>query len=158
MNLISVKNHPQWLEPAILFFQHHWASEVSKPVYDDCLRSMMNSPSPLPQWYILVDGHNIVGGAGLVTNDFVSRMDVWPYVVALIIEEEYRGKHLSKILIEYIKEDAKNLGFDKLYLCSDLVGFYEKMGFKYFAIGHHPWGETSSIFVCDLSFFSLNKQ
>ena len=100
MNLISVKNHSQWLEPAILFFQHHWASEVSKPVYDDCLRSMMRSTSPLPQWYILVDGHNIVGGAGLVTNDFVSRMDVWPYVVALIIEEEYRGKHLSKTLIE----------------------------------------------------------
>lgn len=43
-------------------------------------------------------------------------------------EEEFRGKGYSKILNNAILEEAKNRGFNKLYLKTDLINYYEKFG------------------------------
>ncbi len=147
MRVVSVLEAPEYLERAIAFFQKHWASENSMMVYDDCIR---HCAVPLPQWYLLLDGDTIAGGAGLIANDFISRCDLYPWLCALIIEPEYRGRALGSMLIERVKEDAKAFGFPRLYLASDHVGYYEHYGFARIATGYHPWGDTSGIFMTDL--------
>ena len=146
MNIVSVRENPEYTERAIAYFQKRWASEDSMMVYDDCVRHCVDTPSPLPQWYLLMDGDKIAGCAGLITNDFISRMDLYPWLCALYIEPEYRGHTYGSLLLEKGKEDARKSGFSKLYLCSDHVGFYEKYGFVRIGTGYHPWGETSGIF------------
>jgi N-acetylglutamate synthase-like GNAT family acetyltransferase len=42
--------------------------------------------------------------------------------------------------------DAKKIGFDNLYLCTEHIGFYEKFGFLCIAQGYHPWREESRIY------------
>ena len=64
MEILSVREHPARAREFISFFQKHWASEKSMMVYEDCILSCLDSPSPLPQWYLLTDGDAIVGGAG----------------------------------------------------------------------------------------------
>src|SRR5690554_3596950 len=146
MKLISVRENPEYKDLAIQYFQRIWASESSNKVYEDCITHCIDVEAPLPQWYLLMDDERIVGCAGLITNDFISRMDLYPWVCALYIEKDYRGNGYGALLLEKAKEDAKQGGFSNLYLCSDHVGYYEKYGFSRIGTGYHPWGESSGIF------------
>lgn len=142
--VISLRKTPEQLERFIEFFVRHWHNEA---LYRDCLTACMNSDSRLPQWYLLVNhADEIIGGAGLITNDFISRMDLMPWLCALYIEEPYRGNAFGAQLIEYVKAETGHLGYDRLYLCTDHANYYEKYGFEYLGNGFHPWGESSRIY------------
>lgn len=116
-------------------------------VYEDCITTSIGAKSPLPQWYLLLEDDKIIGCAGLITNDFISRMDLFPWLCALYIEEKYRGNSYGQLLIERIKQDTRKFGYEKLYLCTDHVGYYEHYGFEYIATGYHPWGDSSRIYM-----------
>ena len=130
MQVLSVRENTGVKDLAIKYFQSKWGSEDSNMVYEDCITKCIDAESPLPQWYLLMDRDKIIGCAGLITNDFISRMDLYPWA----------------LLLEKAKEDAKQAGFLNLYLCSDHVGYYEKYGFLRIGTGYHPWGESSEIF------------
>ncbi|NLK75977.1 MAG: GNAT family N-acetyltransferase [Clostridiales bacterium] len=146
MNLVSVRENPEYKDLTIQYFQSKWGNESSNKVYEDCISHCVDAEAPLPQWYLLMADDKIIGCAGLITNDFISRMDLYPWFCALYIEKEYRGNGYGSLLLDKAKEDAKQGGFSNLYLCSDHVGYYEKYGFSKIGIGYHPWGETSGIF------------
>lgn len=149
--VLSVREHPAYAARAVRYLQSKWASEASAPVYEDCLIHMLDAPTPLPQWYLLLDGCLPVGCAGLIPNDFISRMDLMPWLCALFVEESHRGHGYGERLIRRVRQDAALAGFDRLYLCTDLTGYYEKYGFSYLAQGYHPWGEASRVYEGALS-------
>ena len=146
MHVVSVRDNPEIIKSAINYIQSIWANPKSMRVYEDCISNCIESDNDLPQWYLLFDDEIIVGCVGLITNDFISRMDLFPWLCALYIEPKYRGNNYSKLLIDRVIIDTKKAGFDKLFLCTDHVGYYEKFGFNYLAQGYHPWGEESRIY------------
>jgi len=150
MKIISVREEPSYAELATRYIQSKWASEDSMMVYEDCIAHCIDAQAPLPQWYLLMNHDEIIGCAGLVTNDFISRMDLYPWVCAVYIEESHRGNAYSALLLEQAKKDAKRHGFLQLYLCTDHIGLYERYGFSHIGTGYHPWGESSRIYAANL--------
>jgi GNAT superfamily N-acetyltransferase len=150
MNIISIRELPEFKDTAIKYFQIKWASLDTMMVYEDCITHCIDTTRPLPQWYLLCDNDEIIGCAGLITNDFISRMDLYPWICALYIEERHRGHDYGSILLDKAKIDAKNANFTHLYLCTDHIGYYEKYGFEHIGTGYHPWGESSRIYVIEL--------
>lgn len=149
MKIISVRENPEYREYITHYIQSKWNC-VLPIIYEDCINHCITTPNPLPQWYILKKEDEIVGCAGLITNDFISRMDLYPWVCALYIEENHRGNGYGSLLLDKAKEDALKAGFKNLYLCTEHRGYYEKYGFYYIGDGYHPWGDSSRIYETKL--------
>lgn len=145
MKVISVRKNPEYKEIAIEYISQKWL-DTPFIIYKDCITHCIVAQNPLPQWYLLQKDNKIIGCAGLITNDFISRMDLYPWFCALFIDENYRGKQFASLLIEKAKEDTCKMGFDYLYLSTDHIEYYEKFGFEYIGQGYHPWGEESRIY------------
>ena len=56
-----------------------------------------------------------------------------PWYATMYVKKEYRGFGYSKVLNNAILKEAKNRGFDKIYLKSELNNYYEKFGAIYIA-------------------------
>lgn len=147
LRILSLRDAPQELERFIRYFSGRWHNEA---VYRDCMTACLNSDSPLPQWYLLLnEKEEIIGGAGLIISDFSARGDLWPWFCALYIEEAYRGHAYGARLIAHVKTEAARLGYRKLYLCTDHAGYYEKYGFGYLGVASDPFGSSSRIYCAE---------
>ena len=86
--VLSLRDCPERLETFIDYIQSKWADHHTKEMYRDCLTHAVGAPGPLPQWYLLCGGEKVMGCAGLIPNDFISRADLWPWLCALYVEPE----------------------------------------------------------------------
>ena len=145
IHIISIRENPEYKDIAIPYFQSRWPS-VWPVIYEDSITHCIHAKNPLPQWYLLFKDEEVIGCAGLISNDFISRGDLYPWINAIFVEEDHRGNELGALLIDKAKSDAKNLGFEQVYLCTQHIGYYEKYGFEYIGQGYHPWKEESRIY------------
>lgn len=142
--IISLRKSPAELERFIGYFSSHWHHEA---VYRDCMTAALHAPAPLPQWYLLLDGPDIIGGCGLIVNDFNARQDLWPYLAALHIGERYRGHAYGSMLLTHARRACATLGFPTLYLATDHIGYYEKYGFEFIGTAADPFGGSSRLYA-----------
>ncbi|MCL2884268.1 MAG: GNAT family N-acetyltransferase [Oscillospiraceae bacterium] len=145
--IISIREHPAYLDRAVDYFASKWG--IDRKVYEDCIGNSITTESPLPRWYLLLKEDGIIGSYGLIVNDFMSRQDLWPWFAALYVEESERGWALGSRLLAHGQKEAKKLGFPKLYLCTDHVGYYEKYGWRYIGDGFGISGNAHRIYEAD---------
>jgi len=145
INIISISEAPQYCEIGIEWFSSKWG--IDKKEYEKSFDDCINKNENLPQWYLVLnEDDEIIGGCGLIQNDFVDRIDLFPYLCALFVEEKARGHAIGASLLENARKDAMAKGFNKLYLCTDHTSYYEKYGWTHIGTGKHPWGDTSRIY------------
>lgn len=48
MNIISIRQNPEYKEKAIKYFQKSW-SEISPIIYEDCISNSIGATQELPQ-------------------------------------------------------------------------------------------------------------
>jgi N-acetylglutamate synthase-like GNAT family acetyltransferase len=99
---------------------------------------------------VLTLNDEVIGCCGLIVNDFNSRMDVWPYLAAVYIDDKYRHQGYGTWMIKTMIHHGFELGFKDIYCASDLFEFYQSVGFKHIGKTYHPWGENE-IFVISAS-------
>ena len=146
IDIIQLRENPKMLDKGAKFFHASFGSEGNYMLYYDCIKHSISTGSLLPRWFLAMKGEEIVGGCGLITNDFISRMDLWPWLAALYVIEQERGQALGSKLLSNAVREAGKLDFHKVYLTTDHDGFYEKYGWERIEDGYMVWGEKSRIY------------
>ena len=146
--IYSIKDKPEYKNKAIDWFSSKWG--VPKIEYEKSFNEALTEDNPLPQWYVALNEEGkIIGGCGLIENDFVDRTDLKPYLCALFVEPPYRMQRIAFLLLLNARRHAYELGFKKLYLCTDHTNFYEKCDWHHIGFGTQLAGDISRIYESD---------
>lgn len=104
--------------------------ERRRNAYLECMDAYLRNVTEYG-WYLCLDGNRIIGGLGVIENDFHNRKDLTPNVCAVYTEEEYRHRGIAGRLLNMVVEDLKAKEISPIYLVTDHVGFYEKYGWEF---------------------------
>ena len=141
-SILSITDHPELVEVAAEWFHQSW--HIPKNAYLDSMAECLRALSPVPQWYVMLDGQKIIGGIGVIENDFHDRKDLAPNVCAVYVEPEYRCQGLAGRLLQRVCDDMAGRGIDTLYLLTDHTGFYERYGWKFLCMAQGDGEEQPS--------------
>lgn len=124
-----IRERPDMADKAAEWFHLKWG--IPLEAYLESIHNCLENRFRIPQWYVAVENGKIIGGLGVIENDFHDRKDLTPNVCAVYVEKEYRCKGIAGILLNYVCNDMHSLGIDTLYLVTDHTSFYEKYEWKF---------------------------
>lgn len=140
--IINLLDRQDLKEEAASWFSSKW--RVPKEAYLESMEECFTGESPVPQWYVAIEEGRIIGGLGVIENDFHDRKDLAPNVCAVFVEEDKRCNGIAGALLNNVCEDMKNRGIDTLYLLTDHNSFYEKYGWEFFCEAYGDGEEKPS--------------
>ena len=110
------------------WFNRKWG--VPTEAYLECMDAYLQNKTEYG-WYFCIDGNQIIGGMGVIENDFHDRKDLTPNVCAVYTDEKYRCQGIAGNLLNMVVDDMKSKGVSPIYLVTDHIGFYEKYGWEF---------------------------
>ena len=122
---LNLRARPELEQTAAAWFHDKWG--VPEQAYLDCMDAYLAGETEYG-WYLCLDGDKIVGGMGVIENDFHDRKDLAPNVCAVYTAEAYRGKGIAGKLLHTVVAQMRAKGIMPLYLVTDHTGFYERCG------------------------------
>lgn len=128
MEILKLREHSELVAEAAAWFHSKWDIPIEE--YTGSLQECLTSKS-VPQWYVAVEDGQIIGGIGVIENDFHNRRDLTPNICAVYVEENYRCRGIAGKLLDFVCEDMRSFGLKTLYLITDNTGFYERYGWKF---------------------------
>ncbi|MBQ3898745.1 MAG: GNAT family N-acetyltransferase [Lachnospiraceae bacterium] len=128
---ITLRERPELKDQAAEWFHQKWG--VPKEAYLECMTDYLGGNTEYG-WYLCVTGDQIVGGLGVIDNDFHDRKDLSPNVCAVYTEENHRGQGIAGRLLDLVVDDMRKKGISPLYLVTDHTGFYERYGWEFYCM------------------------
>ena len=130
-SFVTLREKPECETAAAEWFHSKWG--IPEEAYLTCMEDYLSHRTEYG-WYLCLSGDRIVGGLGVIGNDFHERKDLTPNVCALYTEEAYRGRGIAGKLLDAAVGDMRSKGIAPLYLLTDHVGFYERYGWEFFCM------------------------
>ena len=125
---LTLRQCPERMDRAAEWFHEKWG--VPTEAYRDCMKAYLDRETEYG-WYLAFCGEQIVGGLGVIENDFHDRKDLSPNVCAVYTEANFRGQGIAGRLLDMVVEDMRGKGVSPLYLVTDHIGFYERYGWEF---------------------------
>lgn len=138
---VSLREVPGLKAAAAAWFHGKWG--VPEEVYRVCMDDYLAGKTECA-WYLCLDGERIVGGLGVVENDFHERKDLSPNICAVYTEESHRGRGIAGHLLDLAVEDLRGHGISPVYLLTDHAGFYERHGWEFLCLAKADGEATPS--------------
>lgn len=127
-NIQKIADRPELLNEAAEWFHTQWG--VPLEAYRESMEESLTGCA-VPRWYVALEDGKIIGGLGVIENDFHDRKDLAPNVCAVYVEADHRCRGLAGALLGRVCGDMKRRGFEKLYLVTDHTSFYERYGWVF---------------------------
>ena len=128
---LTLREIPELKETAARWFSSKWGVPVE--AYLECMDAYLTKETELG-WYFCLEGENIVGGMGVIENDFHDRPDLTPNVCAVYTEPDHRRRGIAGTLLNLVVEDLRSGGISPVYLVTDHTGFYERYGWEFLCL------------------------
>ena len=125
---ITLREQSELLNIAAEWFHSKWG--VPKEAYLECMEAYLKQETELG-WFLCRLGEQIVGGLGVIENDFHNRKDLTPNVCAVYTEPDKRCQGVAGTLLNFVCDDMKSKGIEILYLVTDHTSFYERYGWEF---------------------------
>ncbi len=120
---ITLLERPELKEAAAAWFHSKWG--VPEEAYLACMDAYLSRETGLG-WYLCLCDGEIVGGMGLIENDFHDRKDLTPNVCAVYTEKAHRCRGIAGKLLDMTVADLRGNGISPVYLITDHTSFYER--------------------------------
>ena len=149
LKVVSIKNNKEALKEYFSLCSKEWGNSYLKDNFsklvNDRVQKVLNGKNDNIILVLgLFDEENFIGFISLFKSDGVSGYTPW--YATMYVKEEYRGNGYSKILNDALLEECKKLGYEKIYLKSELINYYEKFGAKYIK----NLSDTEKLYYMDL--------
>jgi GNAT superfamily N-acetyltransferase len=131
MIFLNLRDCPDLIDSAATWFHEKWGVPIK--AYKECMRAYLNHETEYG-WYLCLHDGQIIGGLGVIENDFHDRKDLKPNICAVYTEEKFRKKGIAGYLLNMAVEDLRSKGITPVYLLSDHSGFYERYGWEFFCM------------------------
>ena len=102
---ITLREKPEYKQTAAEWFNSKWG--VPTEAYLECMDAYLSGETELG-WYLCLDGEKIVGGMGVIENDFHDRKDLTPNVCAVYTEESHRCQGIAGKLLNMVVEALRS--------------------------------------------------
>ena len=141
----TLGQEPWRKQAAAEWFSGKW--RVPKEAYLACMDACLSGETEY-DWFLCLEGERIVGGLGVIENDFHHRKDLAPNVCAVYTEPDCRGRGIAGRLLGMAVEEMRGRGISPLYLLTDHTGFYERYGWEFLCMVRcEDKPETSRMYV-----------
>lgn len=94
----------------------------------EVLLSHAVDPDRIPLSLLALEDGVPVGTVNLIEHDHSKRPELTPWLAALVVIEQYRGRGIGSALVKRLLAEAERIGVSTLYLGADQPGFYARLG------------------------------
>ena len=140
--IIHLAQQPELKDAAAQWFHEEWGIPLT--AYEESMDACLRQASAVPQWYLALEDGKIIGGLGVIENDFHDRKDLTPNVCAVYVEKDHRCRGLAGRLLAAVCRDMRARGIRTLYLVTDHTSFYERYGWEFFCTVRNEGEPTTS--------------
>ena len=130
--IVRLIDRPEIKKQVAQWFHEKWG--IPTAAYLESIEDCLSKKNAVPQWYVAMEKERIIGGLGIIVNDFHNRKDLTPNVCAVYTEEDKRCNGVAGSLLNYVCADMKERGIDTLYLVTDHTSFYERYGWEFLCL------------------------
>ena len=140
LKIYNIKDKLEYIKEIAILTQEEWGEkglstyEFDNKVNKKIEKIKLNLDKKSYCKLVLLEGDKLVGFISMFPYDGEERRELTPWYATMYVKKEYRKNGYSKILNDAILQEAKNRGFNKIYLKSELKNYYEKFGAKYIDI------------------------
>ena len=161
IQILSLREYPERAEECKAILAEHFNEFTS---YHP--EQVLASSEALPQGYFALKDDRVVGWTGLQEKEVVSgKVYGWedtlkqgeimsenlsPWITPLLVHPDERGNSYGKLLLDYARKCAGALGFERVYLTTGEIVYYEKYGFREVGLTTFFGGRPTKVYEAEV--------
>ena len=147
MEIVDLANRPALRDACAEWFSSKWG--IPARIYAESMAEQ--SVHGVPKWLIALDETGVIGGLGVIANDFHRRTDLTPNICAVYVEPCARGRGVARALIDRACAELSAAGWENVYLITGHDRFYERLGWTFYGMTEENDGGRIRMYVRQLN-------
>ncbi len=157
MFISFLADYPQYLPVVASWIFDEWGWEMPGSTRENILEEFSQhiNRDRIPLTMLAWEDGQPAGTASIFNHDMETRMDLTPWLAAVYVPPEFRGRGIGSGLVKAIEALAKRLQLERLYLFTpDQEAFYARLGWT--TIDTAEYRRRSNV-IMTKSFVEVNR-